>query len=82
MRELFESGNPMIDATYAEVTDGEIVTRDAEEWRREFLARHVVELPTFVERREWLNKYQKLHGPADLDALKVTIRAVQNKRIL
>ena len=67
---------------YVELLDGEIVTRDAEEWRREFLALHVLTLPTFVERREWLNKYQKLHGPADLDALKVTIRALQNKRIL
>ena len=72
----------MIDAMYVEMIDCQIVTRDAEEWRREFMARHVLELPTFVERREWLNKYQKLHGPADLDALKVTIRAVQNKRIL
>lgn len=69
----------MTGPTYVELVDGQIVTRDAEEWRHETLARHVLQLPSLNARREWLADYEKLHGKAATVKLQDTMTAVWTK---
>ena len=69
----------MTGATLVELVNGEIVTRDAEEWRAECLARHVLQLPSKAARVEWLVEYEKRHGEAARVELQDVMRAVWNK---
>lgn len=68
----------MTGPAYVELVDGRIVSRDAEEWRHETLARHVLAKP-LAQRREWLAEFEKEHGAADAERLKATIKAVHEK---
>ena len=65
-------------ATLVELVDGRIVTRDAEPWRHECLARHVLAKP-LAERRAWLADFERMHGAEDVAALKATMTAVHAK---
>lgn len=66
-------------ATYVELVDGRVVTRDAEEWRNECLARHVLSLPLHI-RRDWLADFEKKHGAKETAHLKAAITAVHEIR--
>ena len=63
-------------ATLVELVDGRVVTRDAEDWRDECLARHVLRLPSLDARREWLADFQKRHGEAEADRLRALMTAL------
>lgn len=63
---------------YVELVDGRIVSRDAEEWRHECLARHVMVKP-LPERRAWLADFERMHGTEDAERLKATMAAVRAK---
>lgn len=69
----------MTTPVYVELVSGQIVTRNAEEWRHECLARHVLELPSKAARVEWLEKFTKVHGEAATQALRDTMTALWNK---
>jgi len=69
----------MTGATLVELVNGEIVTRDAEEWRAECLARHVLQLPSKAARVEWLLEYGNRHGEAARLELQDVMTAVWNK---
>jgi hypothetical protein len=62
-----------------ELVDGQIVTRDAEQWRSECLARHVLQLPSRPARQEWLADFEKKHGSADTERLRETMTALHQK---
>ena len=66
-------------ATYVELVDGRIVTRDAEAWRAECLARHVLNLPTLDERRSWLADFERRHGKEDADRLRETMKLIHGR---
>lgn len=66
----------MTGATLVELVNGEIVTRDAEAWRAECLARHVLQLPSKAARVEWLTEYEKRHGAEATKALRETMTRV------
>lgn len=66
-------------AAFIELIDGQIVHRDAEAWRHECLARHVLQLPSKAARQAWLADYDKLHGAAEATALQDTMRAIWAK---
>lgn len=57
-------------ATLVQLIDGRMVQSDAEEWRNECLARHVLALPTLDERRAWLADFEHRHGKAEADRLR------------
>ena len=59
-----------------ELIDGRMVSRCAEEWRHECLARHVIGLPNLAARREWLVDFEKKHDAAQTEALKATMTAL------
>lgn len=69
----------MTGPTYVELVNGDIVASDAEEWRHECLARHVLNLPSLQERREWLADFGKRHGEAELTRLQDTMTALWAK---
>lgn len=69
----------MTGATYVELVNGQIVMRDAEEWRDECLARYVLSLPSLKERRAWLADYEKRHGSEETDRLKANMMAIKEK---
>lgn len=66
-------------STYIELINGKIVTRDAEEWRDECLARWVLQYGRgdadngLARRRRWLADYEDRHGKAAADKLKAGI---------
>lgn len=62
-------------AMLVELVDGQVVAYDAEEWRHECLARHVLDKP-LLERREWLADFAKRHGTASATRLMDTMAAV------
>jgi len=68
-----------VTATYVELVDGRVVTRDAEEWRNECMARHVLAMP-LEDRREWLAEFEKKHGPEETAHLKSAMTAVHEVR--
>lgn len=63
---------------YVELVDGRIVSRDAEEWRTECLARHVLAKP-LPERRAWLADFERMHGAEGAERLKATMAALHAK---
>ena len=71
-------------ATYVELIDGKIVTRDAEEWRDECLARWVLQYGRgdadngLTRRRRWLADYEDRHGRAEADKLKALILSLKD----
>lgn len=67
-------------ATLVELVDGRVVTRDAEEWRAECMARHVLALPTLALRRAWIADFEKRHGPLDVANLMETMQLLHAKR--
>ena len=58
--------------------DGQIVTSDADAWRDECLARHLLRLP-LPERRAWLADFEVKHGAGDTGRLKATMQALHAK---
>lgn len=66
-------------AVIVELIDGQVVSRDAEEWRHECLARHVLQLPSRAARVEWLADFEHRHGAADAARLRNTMLAVHEK---
>ena len=66
-------------ATLVELIDGRVVTRDAEEWRHQCLAQHVLRLPGRAIRAEWLSDFERRHGASAADRLKATIQALHAK---
>jgi hypothetical protein len=65
--------------TYVELVDGRMVARDAEEWRLECLARHVLQLDGKLLRQGWLIEYERIHGNAEALKLKDRMTAVWAK---
>lgn len=65
-------------ATLVTLIDGQIVTSDADAWRDECLARHLLRLP-LPERRAWLADFEVKHGAADAEMLKATMTALHEK---
>lgn len=66
-------------ATYVQLIDGQYVTSDAEAWRAECLARHVLALKTRMERQVWLQDFEKRHGKDDTEALKAKMMELHAK---
>ena len=67
-------------ATLVQLINGEIVQSDAEAWRAECLARHVLALPTLAARRDWLADFEKRHGAEDTERLKYQMLQQKGKR--
>lgn len=65
--------------TMVTLVDGQIVTSDAEAWRHETLARHVLALPTLDSRRAWLADFTKQHGEDDAQKLMDTMQLLHAK---
>jgi cytochrome c556 len=65
-------------ATLITLVDGQVVASDAEEWRHETLARHVLAKPLDA-RREWLSEFEKRHGAHDAEQLRATMKALHEK---
>ena len=61
------------------LVDGRVVPSDAEAWRHECLARHVLRLPGRAARMEWLDGFEKRHGGAVAERLKTTMLALHEK---
>lgn len=57
-------------AEYVELINGEFVRRDAETWRDECLARHVLNIKSLSARQAWLFDFEKKHGPAEAQKLR------------
>jgi hypothetical protein len=68
-----------VTATLVELVNGQVVARDADEWRHECLARFVLELPSLAARREWLADFERKHGVDDTNALRDTMQALHEK---
>lgn len=68
-----------MNATFVTLVDGQVVTSDAEEWRHETLARHVLSLPSLGARREWLADFEKKHGVDDSVRLMETMQHLHEK---
>lgn len=66
-------------AAYVTLASGQVVTRDAEEWRHECLARHVLALPSKPARQAWLADFAKANGEPTTQALKDTMAALWKK---
>ena len=56
--------------------DGTEVSSDAEAWRHQCEADHILNLPTLGTRREWLEKIERRRGKASADQLRQTIQAL------
>ncbi len=56
--------------------DGQLVQSDAEAWRRETLARHVLALPSLLDRQEWLATFERKHGAGETATLKAAMTAI------
>ena len=65
---------------FVELIDGQMVSRCAEEWREECLARHVLQLRPLSARQEWLADFEKKRGLEAANALKVAMTA-QHARV-
>ena len=65
---------------FVELIDGRMVSRCAEEWREECLARHVLQIRPLTARQEWLADFEKKRGPEAAGALKVSMTA-QHARV-
>jgi hypothetical protein len=63
-------------AVMVELIDGKLVASDAEEWRAECLARHVLGLPSLDLRRAWLADFERRHGAADATSLMEAMQRV------
>ncbi len=68
----------MTGATLVELIDGRIVQSDAEAWRLECFARHLLHLP-LPERQAWLADHEDRHGAADTRALKDAMTAIHKR---
>lgn len=62
------------------LVDGKVVMSDAEEWRHETLARHVLKLPGLETRRAWLADFERKHGAEDARRLMDTMQALHTAR--
>ena len=60
---------------YVELIDGQIVQSDAEPWRMQKLAEHILRKP-LLERRAWIADYKHRHGEAETERLRVVLRQV------
>lgn len=68
-----------MNATMVTLVDGQVVTTDAEAWRHETLARHVLNIPGLDARRAWLADFEKKHGVDDAVRLMETIQQLHDK---
>lgn len=66
-------------ATYVELIGGEIVTRDAEEWRHETEARHLLALKPRSAVLAELAEIEKRRGKAATDRLRATMNQIAHK---
>lgn len=66
-------------ASLVELVNGQVVARDADEWRHECLANFVLQLPGLAARREWLADFEKKQGQPSADRLRDTMRALHEK---
>lgn len=76
MQELFESENPMSEATYVELINGQIVTRGAEEWRHECEARHMLSINPRAAVLAELAEIEKRRGKEATDRLRATMNQI------
>ena len=67
-------------ATLVQLIDGRFVQSDAETWRSECLARHVLALRTLAERRAWLADFERRHGAAEAAHLRDAMQQVHAAR--
>lgn len=65
-------------AVLVELVDGQFVSRDAEEWRHECLARHILSHP-LLERRMLLSEYAHVHGAVADERLRLVVAALHAK---
>ena len=63
-------GSPVV------LVDGRIVDSWSEDWRHECEARHIANLPTLQQRREYLEVIERKRGGAECKRLKDTIRII------
>lgn len=66
--------------TLVQLIDGRFVHSDAEEWRSETLARHVLALRTLADRRAWLADFERRHGAAETAHLRDAMQQVHAAR--
>lgn len=64
----------------AHLIDGREVATDSPEWRHECEARAIAALPSLAERRAHLEDIEKKRGKASVDALRVTMRQLWERR--
>ncbi len=64
-------------ATLVELHDGRVVTRCAEDWRLETLARHVMNLPSDQAERDWLVGFERQVGAAEGERLRERIDSMR-----
>lgn len=69
----------LVTATLVTLVDGRAVLSDAEEWRNETLARHVLSVRPLDARRAWLADFERQHGPAETEKLRSTMQLVHEK---
>jgi hypothetical protein len=60
--------------------DGREVDSHSPDWRHECLARAIAAIQSKDERREWLAAFEKRHGPDAAEKLRVTVRAMWERR--
>ena len=60
--------------------DGQQVDSTSEAWRHECEARMVVDQPTLVQRREYLDAVERRRGKPAADALRETMGAIWDAR--
>lgn len=65
--------------TYVELVGGEIVTRDAEAWRHECEARHLLSIKPRSAVQAELAEIEKRRGKAATDRLRATMNEISAK---
>jgi len=78
-RPLNGSENPISDVTYVELVNGEIVTRNAEEWRHECEARYLLRIKPRSDAVAELAELEKRRGKVATDRLRVTMNLIVQK---
>lgn len=64
----------------ASLIDGREVATDSPEWRHECEARAIAALPSLAERRAHLEAIEKKRGKVAVDALRVTMRQLWDRK--
>lgn len=69
-------GCNMIETSPATLISGTVVCTSCEDWRHECEARFVLDMPTVVRRREYLQKVEKTRGFQSANELRDVMKAL------